>query len=390
MKKIKWYIVLIIALFPIECFGIDKDIDSMVYIVVNDQLVSFEETYPVIKEGMTYVPIRFLADHLKVKIKWDKKSNSIFLTKGSKQIILDITLNALFTNQGQIITDGIFLEDGRTMVPYKFIAKYFGYEVSYIDKGPIARATNQSLCVEDEDLFDILQNKIIQEKEKILIQIQRKKEEQIARERIEMRKNLKVVYITFDDGPTPYTKEILDILNQYDSKATFFMLSDRIRNYKSVVREIIAQGNSVGLHGVSHNVNKIYKSEHTVVGEMNQCNEELQKVVGIRTNLIRVPYGSIPHMKKNYVEAVNTAGYKMWDWNVDSEDSSQKNISPNQILSNVKKQVKNKNVAVILLHERKATVKALPELLKYLKAEGYITIPIDYREEPINFWNQKK
>ncbi len=389
MKKIKWYMLLIIFLFPIKCFGMDEDIDHMVYIVVNDQLISFEETYPVIQNGTTYVPIRFLAQHLKVKIKWDKKSNNIFLTKGSKQIILDLNLNALFTNQGQVIIDSIFLEDGRTMVPYKFIAKYFGYEVSYIDKGPIARATNESLCVEDKDLFNILQNKILQEKEKILTQIKRKKEEQIAKERIEMRKNLKVVYITFDDGPTPYTKEILDILNQYDAKATFFMLSDRIRSYKSVVREMISQGNSVGLHGVSHNVKQIYQSEHTVIKEMNECNDQLQEVVGIRSNLIRVPYGSVPHMKKNYVDAVKTAGYRMWDWNVDSKDSCGKNILPNEIVENVKKQVKNKKVAVILLHERKSTVKALPYILQYLKDRGYITVPIDYREEPINFWNKK-
>jgi peptidoglycan/xylan/chitin deacetylase (PgdA/CDA1 family) len=115
----------------------------------------------------------------------------------------------------------------------------------------------------------------------------------------------------------------------------------------------------------------------------------LQEVTGTKTNLIRVPYGSAPYMTKPYRKAVEIAGYKMWDWNVDSRDSLGENISPSIVIRNVKNQVKKQKTPVILLHERSTTVQALPEILKYLKENGYIPIPINKSQQPINFWNRK-
>lgn len=389
MKKfIICFVVLISIVFPFQSFAINENINNFIYIVVNDELISFHDAYPVVRKGITYVPISALAQHLDISTKWDEKNNCVSITKDDKEIILDLSVKALFTNEGQIITDCIFLENNRSMVPYKFIANYFDYEVSYIDEGPIARAKNNELSVKDEDLFSILQNKIMKEKERILAEINKKKEEEVARKRLELRKKSKIVYVTFDDGPTKYTGKILDILNKYDSKATFFMLSERIKSNETVVRQIVNNGNSVGLHGVSHDVKKIYRTPDTVVSEMNTCNESLEKVVGIRSNLVRVPYGSFPYMKKNYRQAVNTAGYKMWDWNVDSKDSLAKYVAPKDILQNVKRQVRMQEVPVILLHERKTTVEALPNILKYLEENGYVTVPIDKNEKPVNFWNK--
>ncbi|QXM05090.1 polysaccharide deacetylase family protein [Crassaminicella indica] len=389
MKKcIGAFVLFIVIFFPFQSFAENESLNNFIYIVVNDQLVSFHDTYPVVKNGITYVPISALSEYLKVHTKWDQRNNCVFIRKGNKEIILDLSLKALFTDKGQILTDCIFLENNHTMAPYKFIANYFGYEVSYIDEGPIARARNAALSVGDDELFFMLQNKIIKEKERILGEIKKKQEEARMKKRL-LKKQGKIVYITFDDGPSIYTEKILNILNQYNAKATFFMLSDRIRIYKSVVRKLINEGHSVGLHGVSHNVRKIYRSPNTVVSEMNICNTSLQKVAGIKTNLIRVPYGSVPYMTSSYRKAVKRAGYKMWDWNVDSRDSLRKNISPNVIINNVKKQVKRHRVPVILLHERSTTVKALPQILKYLQKNGYKPVPINKSQDPINFWNRR-
>ncbi|QZY54562.1 polysaccharide deacetylase family protein [Crassaminicella profunda] len=390
MKKFIIAITLLIVIFfPFQSFAANESLNNFVYIVVNDQLVSFHDTYPVIRKGTTYVPISALAEYLNVHTRWDKSSHCVFLTKKDQQIVLDLSLKALFTDKGQIITDCIFLENDHTMAPYKFIANYFGYEVSYIDEGPIARAKDNTLSVGDDELFFMLQNKILKEKERILGEIQKKKEAEAERKRLLLRKKGKIVYITFDDGPSIYTEKIIHILDQYHAKATFFMLSNRIRTYKNIVRKLINEGHAVGLHGVSHNVRKIYRSPNTVVSEMNSCNTSLQQVTGTKTNLIRVPYGSAPYMTKPYRKAVQSAGYKMWDWNVDSRDSLGKNISPNVIIRNVKKQVKKQKIPVILLHERSTTVKALPQILKYLKENGYNPVSINKNQQPINFWNRK-
>ncbi|WP_207707326.1 polysaccharide deacetylase family protein [Crassaminicella thermophila] len=381
MKKFIICIIIILIIFPLQSFAINEKLNNFIYIVVNDELVSFKDTYPKIKDSTTYVPIGPLAKYLDIHMKWDEKNNIVFLTKDDKKIILDLSMNSLYTDEGHILVDCIFVENNRTMAPYKFIANYFGYEVTYIDLGPIARAKNKP-SVEDKDLFFMLQNKLLKEKERILWEIKSKKEKRI-------RKNSKIAYVTFDDGPTIYTQKILNILDQYDAKATFFMLSNRIKTYPTIVKKAIAKGHTVGLHGVTHNARKIYRSPNTVVSEMNMCNKSLQKAVGINSKLIRVPYGSVPYMKRSYRKAVYTAGYKMWDWNVDSGDSLRKYISPKIIFENIKRQVIKQKVPVILLHEKSCTVKALPQILRFLKENGYRIVPINPKDKPINFWNKR-
>lgn len=374
-------VLLAIFLFPSESFGINENLNNIIYIVVNEELVTFQDAYPIVKDGTTYVPIKFLTQAFGVDVRWDHTSNCVFITKENKQIILDLKIQALFTSEGQIITDSVFVENNRTMAPYKFIANFFGYEVSYISQGPIARAKNQRGVTRDEELFDKIHNKILQEKEKILAEIRKREAGRKSSE------HPKVAYVTFDDGPTKYTEKILEILNEYDCKATFFMLADRIQKHKNMVKKVMTQGNSIGLHGVTHDVKAIYKSPSNVVSEMNQCNYALQQATGKRSNLIRVPYGSKPYMTRKYRSAIEKAGYKMWDWNVDSKDSLKQNIRPILIVENVKQQVKKQKVPVILLHEKQATVEALPKILKYLKQNGYDVIPIDGQESPRNFWN---
>ncbi|WZL72571.1 polysaccharide deacetylase family protein [Clostridiaceae bacterium 35-E11] len=380
-KHIIFLILLTILSVPSESFGFNENLNSIIYIVVNEELITFEDTYPTVKHGTTYVPIKFLAQAFAVDVQWDHTSNNVFLTKGNKQITLDLKVKALFTSEGQIITDSVFIENNRTMAPYKFIANFFGYEVSYIPQGPIARAKNQGAVTKDEELFDKMYNKILQEKKKIIDQIKRR---EAARKNQEAPK---VAYVTFDDGPTKYTENILKILNEYNCKATFFMLGDRIQRHKNIVKEVSKQGNAIGLHGVTHDIKAIYKSPSNVVSEMNQCNYSLQQATGKRSNLIRVPYGSKPYMTRKYRNAIEKAGYKMWDWNVDSKDSLKQNIRPILIVENVKQQVKKQKTPVILLHERQSTVEALPKILKYLKENGYNVVPIDKEERPKNFWN---
>ena len=166
------------------------------------------------------------------------------------------------------------------------------------------------------------------------------------------------------------------------------MLSDRIKTHPEVVKRMIREGNGLGLHGVTHNVKRIYQSSEILVSEMDECNNSLEMVADLRTTLIRVPYGSKPYMTKAHRNAVLVAGYKMWDWNVDSQDSSAKYVSPTIILENIKEQLISKNVPIILLHEKSTSVKALPKILEYLKKQGYVLLPIKEDQKPFTFWDK--
>ncbi|WP_102275015.1 polysaccharide deacetylase family protein [Cytobacillus massiliigabonensis] len=197
--------------------------------------------------------------------------------------------------------------------------------------------------------------------------------------------NLHKVYLTFDDGPSAYTTSILESLHSYDIKATFFMLEPNMKIYPDKLNQIITEGHVPALHGVSHDVSKIYRSEQTVVDEMTQGQETLLNLTGQLTHLIRTPYGSAPHMKPSYKEAVQAAGFQLWDWTIDSHDWKYKN---GEFVGDVIQQMENyrykSSPIVILLHDRKSTAEHLPSLLKYLQSHGY---EMDVLSEKLSAYN---
>lgn len=182
----------------------------------------------------------------------------------------------------------------------------------------------------------------------------------------------KVAYLTFDDGPTAYTGPILDILAEYGAKATFFMLEPQMEGNYEVLQRMINEGHALGLHGVTHDRKQFYQSAERVLGEMNMAQAKLAELTGYKSFLIRTPYGSKPHMKPDYMEAVEMNGYKIWDWNVDSRDwlyrdERMVDETINQISTLEQYDIQ----PVILFHDRKDTVDYLPQVLEYLLSNGF-------------------
>ena len=196
----------------------------------------------------------------------------------------------------------------------------------------------------------------------------------------------KIVYITFDDGPTLNTPFILETLDKYDAKATFFVLEERIVMYPEYIKQIIHSGNAVGLHGVSHS-EKIYSTPTAPLEEMNKTNSSLENLTGTKSRLIRVPFGSSYRLTKKQAEHLRNSGYILWDWNVDPRDSVGK-IIPEKVLANLKKDLSAcKGTPVILFHDRKSTAELLPAVLDYLSFEGYVMLPLSEKQSPICFNN---
>jgi peptidoglycan/xylan/chitin deacetylase (PgdA/CDA1 family) len=116
----------------------------------------------------------------------------------------------------------------------------------------------------------------------------------------------------------------------------------------------------------------------------------LTDVTGVRSSIVRVPYGSKPWMPQSYRDTLANAGYHMWDWNVDSTDSSSSSVTADTIVSEVKRQVQGMKKAVILMHDKKATLEALPRIISYLKDQGYTFEKIYGSTKPVNFWNDER
>ena len=194
----------------------------------------------------------------------------------------------------------------------------------------------------------------------------------------------KVAYMTFDDGPKRVTNLILDILAEYKVVGTFFILEPQIRRFPNTTCRIIREGHSVGLHGVTHQVSQFYASEQSVVEEFRKTRETLKRVTGSDTVLVRVPYGTVPHMKPEYIQAVKQAGYRLWDWNVDSLDWKYRDQRfVNLVKRRVIKLEKSGVPPVILMHDRPETACLLPEVINFLVEQGYVMKKLDSSLTPV-------
>jgi len=189
-------------------------------------------------------------------------------------------------------------------------------------------------------------------------------------------KELKKVAITFDDGPDEYfTPQVLDILKEYNVKATFFIVGSLASKNKDVLKRIDQEGHVVASHGWSHsNFTKI--SDKKIIQELQKTNELIEEVIGKPTSLFRLPYGAF---NKRVLNTVAKQGYHNIYWSIDPRDWS--GISSKEILDNIKKNLEPG--AIILLHSSGSkksipnTVKALPQIIEYLQEQGYeiVTIP---------------
>lgn len=196
----------------------------------------------------------------------------------------------------------------------------------------------------------------------------------------------KVVYLTFDDGPSKYTDTIVDLLQKRGIHATFFMIGSQLKEYEASVNRTIELGNYVGLHSMSHSKKKLYDSGKAdpFLKEYLQQQELMKEITGTTPWLIRAPYGSKPGVNADIRDRLAESHFKMWDWTTDSKDWSYAG-KPNKIIQEVKRQV-HRDTEVILMHEKSQTVQALPDIIDYLQKKGYSFAV--YKPEmhfPVNF-----
>ena len=196
----------------------------------------------------------------------------------------------------------------------------------------------------------------------------------------------KVVYLTIDDGPSEYTDEIIKILNDNNVKATFFMINPNMQAYPQQVKNIVSNGNTAGFHSVSHDIHKSYATDNSAKEEFDINQKTFKEITGQTSKIIRLPFGSKPYTSRASYNALVNAGYKLWDWTLDTEDW--KSTSP-QIVETIKKHTHDTDNIVLLIHERKQTVAVLDEIIKYFKKEGFEILPIKQSDEERNYWNGK-
>lgn len=196
--------------------------------------------------------------------------------------------------------------------------------------------------------------------------------------------NLKFAYLTFDDGPSAHTGKLLDTLDKYKVKATFFV------NYKEgkddVYKEIAKRGHVLANHTYSHDYKKIYSSKENFIADVEKLDTELERITGAKpSKILRFPGGSNNTISWNYsgssrfmpelAKEMTNKGYTFFDWNVDSTDAStfrqEKHIIVNRVLEDCT-YVKHANILMHDLDPKDTTLEALPQIIEGLKNQGFM------------------
>lgn len=189
----------------------------------------------------------------------------------------------------------------------------------------------------------------------------------------------KIVYLTFDDGPSANTQKILDILDVYGAKATFFVTGTN-QGYNHLIKAAHDRGHTIALHTYCHDYAKVYASTDAYFDDLNKVGQMVKNIIGFVPKYVRFPGGSSNTVSRKYCPGIMSAlskelvarGYQYYDWNGDSTDASGNNVPVSKLIANATSS-KSNNIN-ILFHDTAAkntTVQALPAIIENYLARGY-------------------
>lgn len=201
----------------------------------------------------------------------------------------------------------------------------------------------------------------------------------------------KTAYLTFDDGPSVNTDKVLDILDRYKIKATFFVVgrTDKasIRRYK----EIVKRGHNIGLHSLTHNYKLVYASLDSFKKDVYAIRDIVKKYTGVDSKIYRFPGGSSNGVAKinmyKAIKWIRSAGYQYFDWNLGGTDAAYPPPSANAIYNAIAMYAGSNTDKIVLLHDSKDkvnTLRALPRIIELLKREGYRFAKITKNTKPVH------
>lgn len=200
------------------------------------------------------------------------------------------------------------------------------------------------------------------------------------------------VYLTFDDGPGIYTDEILDILDQYHVKATFFVVGKDGADAEKALQRIAAEGHTLGMHSYSHKYKELYESLDSFTEDFTQIRDYIYQATGVESVYYRFPGGSSNTVSNidmhEFIDYLDSQGVEYFDWNVSSGDGGSMKLSTDTLLENCTKDIDTRDTSIILLHdsaEKPTTVETLPDIIENILARpDTVILPITENTKPVH------
>ncbi len=203
------------------------------------------------------------------------------------------------------------------------------------------------------------------------------------------------VYLTFDDGPSVNTNDILDVLDEYDVKATFFVCGKPDAKYTECYKRIVDEGHTLGMHSYSHRYSDIYSSVDAFKQDMDELRIFLYETTGVWSGFYRFPGGSSNTVSKvdilELIDCLDDANVTFFDWNVSAGDD-RKDATKDTIYSNIVDNIPRFKHCIVLMHDaadKRSTVEALPEIIEAVQAmDDTVIVPITNDTLPVQHINK--
>lgn len=200
------------------------------------------------------------------------------------------------------------------------------------------------------------------------------------------------VYLTFDDGPSIYTNDILDILDSYNVKATFFVVGKEETNAEEALQRIVDEGHTLGMHSYSHKYKELYESMDSFTQDFARIRDYIYQATGEESVCYRFPGGSSNTVSEidmhDFIDYLDSQGVEYYDWNVSSGDGGSMKLSTDTLVENCTKDIDTRDTSIILLHdsaEKPTTVEALPDIIENILARpDTVILPITENTRPIH------
>ena len=196
----------------------------------------------------------------------------------------------------------------------------------------------------------------------------------------------KILYLTFDDGPSARTQEVLDILDAYNAKATFFVVNADYYAYQ--YKNIVDGGHSISLHSYTHDYSRIYTCMDDYFADLNKISDKVFDYTGVRAKLIRFPGGSSNTVSRSYnyvsgimsrlTDEVENRGYIYFDWNAANDDATGESLTTAQMVRRATAYDGTRQL-VMLMHDsasKYTTVAALGDIIAYYQSRGYVCMAL--------------
>ncbi len=371
--------LLLVFVISVALFSIPTQAKNEFYIAIGNTVLPLTNKTPIQSGGVWYIDYQcFTNGNLGINTSYNESSSTLVMYTWDTTLIFDLKKATAYKKENQVSYKAVAVEtSGTVYVPVQFTAQIFGLDYTYFADLSLIRI-KRSTDIPDDIFFYIAESEIPNIRAEYEKQNESSKP-QSSKPQNTPDKNSKIVKLTFNVTNGKNLKKIVDTLNRYGYKATFFIQGSAIDSCKNELRYAVISGHALG--SLSENgASDFALSSAELETRLDAVNDKLFEICKTKTRLLRIPGGSKSVSKERYNE-LSSFGYRIWDSSISPSGKTASSIS-----SFVTSKLNSaSSVAVVSLSDSDASIKALDKILNHIKSKAYSVSTIDILDNPESF-----